>query len=424
MKRLMRVQVKMSRISRPPRIPLVFGLAATLAAIAGCVDDEVRALGAQNPSAADTVLPSAPSIAPEDTATRTVAEAIARSTEIRAEASRDSMAAALEEAARTAASRAMAGDSAVTRIDTGLVRPRELEPVPAPEPEPAPSYRTAENPDLAARMGWPVAAPEPLPGAIIPEKRIIAYYGNPLSTRMGALGQYEPEEMLRRLDAEVAAWNAADPLTPAIPALHLIAVIAQADAGSTGKYRAIVRDELVERVAEWADSRDALVFLDIQVGLSDIREILPHLEEFLARPNFHLGIDPEFAMRNGARPGTVVGTYDASDINYVTATLARIVQENDLPPKVLVVHRFTRNMVTNTPDILLRPEVQIVMHMDGWGGAWLKRDSYEAYVVREPVHFAGIKVFYKHDSSREGWAIMTPQEILKLHPVPYYVQYQ
>jgi len=45
---------------------------------------------------------------------------------------------------------------------------------------------------------------------------------------MGVLGEYEPDEMLRRLDAEVAAWTAADPSTPVQPALHLIAVVAQA----------------------------------------------------------------------------------------------------------------------------------------------------------------------------------------------------
>jgi hypothetical protein len=51
---------------------------------------------------------------------------------------------------------------------------------------------------------WPVKnAPLPLPGAILPFKRIVAYYGNMYSKNMGALGQYEPTEMRRRLMAEV-----------------------------------------------------------------------------------------------------------------------------------------------------------------------------------------------------------------------------
>ena len=57
----------------------------------------------------------------------------------------------------------------------------------------------------------------------------------------------------------------------------------------------------------------------------------------------------------------------------------------NLPPKIFIVHRFTRFMVTNAKQIMLHPEVQIVMNMDGWGAPWLKRDSYQAYIVKEPV---------------------------------------
>lgn len=297
-------------------------------------------------------------------------------------------------------------------------------PEPAPEPAPRIRYRAGEDPDFAARMGWPVEGPEPLPGALLPQNRIIAYYGNPLSRRMGVLGEYDPEEMLARLDAQVAEWEEADPETPVIPALHLIAVVAQADSGPSGKYRLRMRDTLVERVAEWAESRAALVFLDVQVGLSTLEEELPRLEKFLKRPNFHLGIDPEFSMKDGTPPGKRIGTFDAEDINYATGLLAEWVREYDLPPKVLVVHRFTQRMVTNADQIVLRPEVQVVMHMDGWGAAWLKRDSYRDFIVREPVQFAGFKIFYHNDTREEGWQLMSAEEVLRLRPQPVYIQYQ
>ena len=64
---------------------------------------------------------------------------------------------------------------------------------------------------------WPVAAPDPLPGSILPAKRIVAFYGNPLVKRMGILGQLPPDEMLAKLDSEVAKWNAADSTTPVQP---------------------------------------------------------------------------------------------------------------------------------------------------------------------------------------------------------------
>ena len=284
-------------------------------------------------------------------------------------------------------------------------------------------YGAGEDPEFAARKGWPVAMPAPLPGSILPGKRIIAYYGNPLSKRMGVLGEYEPKVMLRRFDAELAKWRSADPATPVQPALHLIAVVAQGDPGTAGKYRLIMRDSLVEQVYGWAKSKNAILFIDVQVALSDIRELLPKFDHFLSRPDVHLAIDPEFMMKSGHRPGTKIGTMSAADINYAADHLAALVKKHNLPPKVLVIHRFTRGMVTNSREIRLRPEVQIVLHMDGWGAPWLKRDSYQDYIVAEPVQFTGFKLFY-HNDTKKGHPLMTPADLLKLRPVPLYVQYQ
>lgn len=270
-------------------------------------------------------------------------------------------------------------------------------------------------------LRWPVKGPEPLPGSILPAKRIVAYYGNPLSKRMGVLGEYEPDQMLAMLDAEVKAWTQADPSTPVQPALHLIAVVAQGGPGSDGKYRARMPDTLVERVAAWAARRNALVFLDIQVGRSTLQEELPRLEKFLSRPNFHLGIDPEFSMKDGGLPGKKIGTYDADDVNYASRFLQELVTRYKLTPKVLVVHRFTRKGVTNTRNIKLDPRVQVVMDMDGFGPPRLKRSTFRSWIKAEPVQFVGWKQFYKprNDNPRT-----TIAEILRLNPRPLYIQYQ
>ena len=286
--------------------------------------------------------------------------------------------------------------------------------------------RTAEERSLASRDSaldalWPVKGPEPLPGSILPEKRIIAYYGNPLSQRMGVLGEYPSDQMLKMLDAEVEAWEKADPSTPVQPALHLIAVVAQGSAGRDGKYRLRMTDSLIERVATWAATRNALVFLDVQVGLSTLQAELPRLAGFLARPNFHLGIDPEFSMKNGGLPGQRIGTFDAADVNYATEFLQGLVQNHKIPPKVLVVHRFTRRGVTNYRNITLRPEVQIVMHMDGFGSPTLKRSTFRSFIKAEPVQFVGWKQFYK---SRNDNPRTTIAEILRLNPKVLYIQYQ
>ena len=271
---------------------------------------------------------------------------------------------------------------------------------------------------------WPVPGPAPLPGSILPAKRIVAYYGTPASKRMGILGELPPEAMLARLDREVEAWSKADTLTPVQPALHLIAVVAQADSGTDGKYRARTSDAIIEKVARWAESRNAIVFLDIQLGLSTLQQELPRLAKHLKRPNFHLGLDPEFAMRNGARPGTRIGRLDAKDINYATKFLADLVEKDSLPPKVLVVHRFRREMVGTPSAIELDPRVQVVIHMDGWGTPAMKRLTYEKFVYEEPVQFAGFKIFYKNDRRLKGSRVMTPEEVLALTPKPLYIQYQ
>jgi hypothetical protein len=285
-------------------------------------------------------------------------------------------------------------------------------------------YRAGESPGFARRKGWSVNYPDPLPGSILPGKRIVAYYGNPLSRRMGALGEYPKEEMLARLRREVLRWEAADQTHPVQPALHLIAVVAQGSPGKAGTYRMVMPDELVNRVYGWAREANAVLFLDIQTGHDNIRSILPHFERFLRNPDVHLGIDPEFNLiASRARPGTRIGTYDASDINFVSGYLAGLVKRYNLPPKVLVVHRFTRNGVTNYRRITLCPQVQIVINMDGWGAPWLKRDTYRDYVVSEPVQFTGFKLFY-HNDTKKGHRLLTPKELLSLNPRPLYIQYQ
>lgn len=268
---------------------------------------------------------------------------------------------------------------------------------------------------------WPPRMPAPLPGSLLPARRIVAFYGNPLSRRMGILGEFDPEVMLRKLDAEVAEWNMLDPTHPVQPALHLITVVAQGSPGSDGKYRARMDSAMIEKVYGWARSRNAILFLDVQVGLSTLQAELPRLERFLKRPDVHLGIDPEFSMKNGGRPGKKIGTYDAADINYASRFLADLVAKYQLPPKVLVVHRFTQRGVTNASGIRLDPKVQVVMHMDGFGAPWLKRDSFYAYVKKEPVQFAGWKQFTK---LRNDSPPTIKREILRLWPVPLYIQYQ
>lgn len=272
---------------------------------------------------------------------------------------------------------------------------------------------------------WPVKAATALPGAILPYNRIIAYYGNLYSKGMGILGQLPEDEMLEKLQAETQKWNEADSVIKSIPALHYIAVTAQSAPGKGDQYRQRMPAEQIDKVLAIAKKIDAIVFLDIQVGHSTLQNEIPLLKSYLAMPNVHLGIDPEFSMKGGEKPGARVGTFDAEDINFATEYLADLVRKNNIPPKVLVVHRFTSKMVTNFANIKPLSEVQIVMHMDGFGFPAKKVDTYKRYVSKEPVQFTGFKIFYKNDIADKRWPqVMSPDDLLKLTPQPSYIQYQ
>jgi hypothetical protein len=269
---------------------------------------------------------------------------------------------------------------------------KSVKPVSTTKPNPTTVAEGATSAGARALDGkptpvWPVKTAAPLPGSILPGKR-------------------------------------ADPSTPVQPALHLIAVVAQGDSGKDGKYRMRHSAALIERTYGWAKEKGALLFLDVQVGKSTIQDELPKLDEYLSRPDVHFGMDPEFSMKDGTKPGKKIGTYDASDVNWVIDHLAKLVTEKHLPPKVLVVHRFTQRMLTNADKIKLDPRVQVVIHMDGWGPQTLKRDSYAAYVYAEPVQFAGFKLFYRNDLRKPGSMMLTPAQILGLTPRPLYIQYQ
>jgi hypothetical protein len=282
--------------------------------------------------------------------------------------------------------------------------------------------------DSAARVA-PVKKPAPLdtfptpptalPGSVLPGCRIVAYYGNPMSKRMGIMGALPPEVMLAKLDSQAMEYERADTATPVIRALEMITPVAQASPGPSKLWRTRMPDTLIERVAKLAESKGWLLFLDVQVGKSNVAAELVPLMKYLERPYVHLALDPEFSMKGPEPPGKRIGTLDAADINVAITKLAAAVEEKQLPPKMLIIHRFTRQMVTNHERIARDPRVQVIIDMDGFGPPRLKLASYKAYIYDRPVQYYGIKLFYKNDKP-----IFTARDVMRLHPIPHYIQYQ
>jgi hypothetical protein len=284
-------------------------------------------------------------------------------------------------------------------------------------------YSSTTNVTIKSKP-WPTAAPYPHGGAILPFKRILAFYGNLYSVNMGILGELPPDQMLTKLKTVKEQWEVADPSTPIMPAIEYIAMVAQADGGKDGMYRAVMPDKEIEKGYDLAKRAGGIYIIDLQVGKSTIQKELPQFKKYLERPDVHFAMDPEFSMKTGDKPGDVVGTYNANDVNYVINFLSEIVKEKQLPPKVLIVHRFTQNMVTGVAAIKPTPEVQVVMNMDGWGPKANKIGTYNRFVAPEPVQFTGLKLFYKNDLKAPSTGLLTPKEVLGLNPVPIYIQYQ
>jgi hypothetical protein len=291
---------------------------------------------------------------------------------------------------------------------------------------PVPKVSSTTGSTTPTHYLWPTKGDSVYPeaGALLPFHRIVAYYGNFYSTSMGVLGEYPTSTMIPMLMSAVKQWQEADPSTPVIPGIDYIAVTAQGHPGPDGLYNLRMPADQIQKAIDLANQVNGVVILDIQVGQSSVEKEVPLLAPYLKLPNVELALDPEFAMHGGAVPGTVIGSLDASDINWAANYLAGIVDTNHLTPKILIVHRFTPDMVTRYQDITPLPQVQIVMDMDGWGSQAKKINTYTQVIHNDPVQFTGFKLFYKNDLRPPSTGMLTPAQVLKLSPQPLFIQYQ
>jgi hypothetical protein len=264
----------------------------------------------------------------------------------------------------------------------------------------------------------PPAPPElPRGGrSVLPEHRVVAYYGAPQSRELGALGIGTPRGAARRLAREAKRYHRND--RAELPALELIAVIANADPGDDGMYRARQSDSVIRRYLRAARHAKALLLLDIQPGRSDFFTETTRLEKWLKEPDVGLALDPEWRVDEGQVPGQVIGSVDSREVNATSAWLSKLVQEHDLPEKLFVIHQFTDDMVEHRE--LKQPEgLDMVLNVDGFGGREVKTAKYRDFTREAKDFHHGFKLFYEED---EG--LMTPRQVLRLKPRPELVVYE
>jgi hypothetical protein len=252
---------------------------------------------------------------------------------------------------------------------------------------------------------------------IFPSHRVVAYYGNPAADELGILGIGSPDARARQLARQAKGY--ARKTRPVLPALELISTIANADPGDNGLYRSRMPDKTIRRYLKAARKAKALLLLDIQPGRSDFFEETTRLRKWLKEPDVGLALDPEWRVQEGQIPGQVIGSVTSREVNATTAWLDKLVKDRNLPQKLVVIHQFTQDMISNRANLKARDGLAITLNADGFGTQANKLSKYRAFTRGPKVFKHGYKLFYKEDTD-----LMTPAEVMRMKPRPDFVVYE
>jgi hypothetical protein len=276
-----------------------------------------------------------------------------------------------------------------------------------------------DGPPRAATVAQEPPPPPELPRgglSVLPEHRVVAFYGAPQSRELGALGIGKPDGAVRRLVRQARPYRR--PNRPELPALELIAVIANADAGEDGMYRARQPDKVIRRYLRAARRAKALLLLDIQPGRSDFFTETTRLEKWLKEPDVGLALDPEWRVRDGEVPGQVIGEVSSREVNATSAWLDQLVAREQLPEKLFVVHQFTDDMVDHTT-LKQREHLATVLNVDGFGAQGIKKAKYRRFAREARKFHPGFKLFFEEDTD-----LMTPRQVMRMKPRPDLIVYE
>ena len=249
--------------------------------------------------------------------------------------------------------------------------------------------------------------------------QVISYYGNPYSADMGILGADDIESVASQLEEQAERYDELNGSPGAVPALHLVYAVAQAEPTDNGLFLQYVDDAQIEELLALTAERGLLLFLDLQIGRSTVEAELEKVLPYLRHPQVHLAIDPEFAMEATEVPGIHLGKLLAADIDRAQAMLQELVQAERLPPKLLIVHQFVDSMMPDGDAIKRYPGVELIIDMDGFGPAEIKRVKYERFAARPYASHAAIKLFFDYDPD-----LMSEEDVLSLEPRPAVIIYQ
>ena len=211
---------------------------------------------------------------------------------------------------------------------------------------------------------------------MFPGRRLVALYGNPLTSALGVLGEQGPQETLERAREVASGYENGDGVV-VVPTFEIIATVASAQAGSDNDYSS---EMSIGDLQEWVDlagENEAYVVLDLQPGRTDFLTQAKRYEELLRLPHVGLALDPEWRLKPNQVHLRQIGTVTAAEINSVSEWLAGIVREEALPQKLFIIHQFRFSMITDRETIQAPPELAVVIQMDGQGPLSTKYLTYD-----------------------------------------------
>lgn len=251
---------------------------------------------------------------------------------------------------------------------------------------------------------------------IFPRFRVVAFDGVPGIPALGPLGRMSGDQAARELERRAKAYETEG--RELLPALHLIAVVAQSDPGDDELYRQRLEPAVLDEYLEVARRHEMLLLLDVQPGHADFIDEVREFESLLREPDVGIALDPEWHLAEGELPGSDLGSVEADEVNEVADYMQEIAEEEDLPQKLLLVHQFDASMITDRDEITDQPRVAVAFSIDGFGSPELKRGVYRRLAPRGEQR-SGFKVFFEED-----YPVMSPDAVLSLRPQPQVVVYE
>jgi hypothetical protein len=254
---------------------------------------------------------------------------------------------------------------------------------------------------------------------LLPDNRLLFYYGFPENELMGILGEYSPEECLSRMREQAAEYEAADNSRPWKLGFELIASVAQGFPQEDNSYVADTDGKWLDLYTEFTAANDMVLMLDVQMGRKTPKEDYAGLERWLQYDHVHHGIDPEFKMWGDGVPGKVIGHVTGEQVTEAQTWLVDLANRYGTSRKTLVVHQFTLDMIEGKESIAPVDGVDLVIDMDGWGNPEHKLATWQAVIQGSEIEYNGIKLFYGQDDP-----LMSAADVMGLTPTPDVVIYQ